>query len=184
MFSIFNPGKPPYNVAKIGQGKLLEYAKSADIHQFFQAWMQKRPRKALVGCHFELYQDTEYLYWGKPIFQRLFSDKRVVQEFFKTPLEDITTQFPNYKKVWGNVVRLKLQNVIAENLEIPAYVSVSSGSFRARLEGNYIYVHTPCSITYRDDTNSESSKKANYTVILDKNTLDLIQITNSDTPKN
>ena len=177
MFSFFQSDKPPYAVEKISNGKFLDKAKEVNVGFFFQHWMQKKPRKALVGCWFILYEDEEYVYWGWPQFKRLFSDKRVAVEFYKTNKAALNQAFPNYKSIYGNVIRLKLQEVIQKSHPEKVYASVSLG-FKAQLLDATIIIETNCTLkphTTADNPNPEA-EKASYKIVLDKNTLDLVEL--------
>lgn len=175
MFSFFQNDKPPYSVEKIAEGKLLDKAKEVDINFFFKHWMQNKPRKAMVGAWFVLYENEEFIYWGEPRFKRLFSDKRIVDDFYKTSKKDLQQQFPNYKKIEGNDVRLRLQELIlaAEKDAGAQYVSVSLG-FKATLLDNAIEIETPCEIKTKEKP--DESTRATYKVLINKHTLDLIEI--------
>ena len=171
-----NKDKPPYDVDQIKEGKFLDQAKDASVQQFFKAWMSKRPKKALVGTYFTLREDTEYVYWGRPVLQRLFIDKRIVEKFFRTATAELENQFPNYTKIDGNVVRLKTQKAILESDARFANVSVYSGQFQAQLSEQHIIVEAQCHIRLKGQTTEEGEKKEIFAVVLDKNALALVVV--------
>lgn len=145
MFSFFNKDKPPYAVEKIEAGKLLDKATIVDVPFFFNRWIQKRPRKALVGTCFILYEDQEAVYFGYPIFARLFSNKRTVQEFYKVLKKNLKTTFPNYKKQEGNTIRLRLHQLIVEK-QI-ASLAVTIHNFTGKIEATAFEFIVHCALT-------------------------------------
>ena len=176
MFSFFQNDKPPYSVEKIAEGKLLDKAKEVDINFFFKHWMQNKPRKAMVGAWFVLYENEEFIYWGYPVFKRVFSDKRIVDDFYKTAKKDLQQQFPNYRKIEGNDVRLRLHQAIHALQPAPDYDVTVSFGFKAKLLEDAILIETPCTIKPRSGPDAEKTLSASYKVRLDKNNLDLIDI--------
>jgi hypothetical protein len=177
MLSFFQNGKPPYSVEKISEGKFLDRAKEAGVDVFFNCWMQKKVRKAMVGTWFILHVNEDFVFWGKPVFKRIFSDKRIVEEFFKTDLNKLNLEFPDFKSKPGNAVRLKLCEYIQNSLNNPARITVSLG-FKVKLTDTAIDVETPCTKTPKSSVDNPNPipVKANYRVILDKYTLDLIEL--------
>jgi len=177
MFSFFQSNKPPYSTKKISEGKFLDKAEEVDVHIFFKRWMQKKPRKALVGCWFVIHEDDQYVYWGWPIFKGIFSDDRRVDSFYKTNKEALNQAFPNYKKIYGNTIRLKLQEVIQKAHTEKVYASVSLG-FKSKLLDTTIAIETHSTIKPHStkEIPEPESKKVSYKVVFEKNTLDLILI--------
>jgi hypothetical protein len=177
MFSLFQSNKPPYSTQKIAAGKFLDKAEEVDVPFFFHRWMQKKPRKAPVGYWFLIHEDNKYVYWCWPIFKALFSDDRSVKRFYKTNKEALNQAFPNYKKIYGNAIRLKLQEVIRESFTEQIYASVPLG-FKTQLLDTTISITTYSSIKpySTKDVPEPKSKTAFYKVIFDKNNLDLIHL--------
>lgn len=173
MFSFFQTNKPPYSVEKIAEGKLLDKAKDADVYFFFKHWMEKKPRKAIVGSWFVLYENEEFIYWGMPVFKRIFSDKRIVDVFYKTSKKAIEENFPSYKKIDGNTVRIRAQELILAAEKEAQNVTVAIG-FKSTLLENRIEILTPCTIYPKEKP--DVPIQANYKISLDKNTLELIDI--------
>jgi len=167
-----SPSPPALSVEKIQQGELLDKAKAATLEEFFESWMDRNPKKATEGCWFVLYQNDEFLYWGWSSFKILMSSKPTVKEFFKTPQKDIKAKFPNYETVHGNSIRDKLVEVITKSIPKKAKIIVELG-FKASLIEETIVIQTPCSIKH---LNESKIHKANYNIILNKNTLELIKL--------
>ncbi len=170
MLSFFKTDRPPFDIQKIRQNHHLDKAKRASVNVFFEAWMHKKPRKAMVGTWFVLHQEEGYIYWGKPYFKNLFIDKIVVNEFFKTEKAALQQQFPHYSRVDGHTIRLRLQEIIkASN---PDFEAVSIGyNFEASLLKDTININCPCQIT-----ENEITKNLIYQAVLDKNNLDLVSL--------
>jgi len=172
MFSFFKKAGPPFSVKEIKQDKHLTYAKEVSLELFFKQWMLKRPRKGPVGCCFILHEDEQFVYWGQPVFKGIFSDDRIVDSFYKTSKKALEERFPNYPKIWGNVVRLALQSAIHDYYQeqnTSYYVSVSLG-FDAQLKEDYIEVKTPCSL--QETGLSDSAKETtHFRVLFDKHDL-------------
>ena len=177
MLSFFQNGSPPFSVYKITEGMFLDRAIEESPDVFFQCWMQKKIRKAPVGTWFILHEDNDFIYWGNPRFRRLFSDKRIVEEFFKTNKKQLDKQFPDYRTKDGNSIRLKLCEYIKDANKNLSYVTVSMG-FKAKLSENSIAIETACYLTsnYTEEDKQPLAKKAKYKIRLDKNSLDLIEL--------
>jgi len=172
MFSFFNKNKPPYSVEKIEQGQLLDKATEVDVPFFFNRWIQKRPRKALVGTCFILYEDQEAVYFGYPVFARLFSNKRIVQEFYKVLKKNLKTTFPNYKKQEGNRIRLRLHELIAEREGDK--VSVSIHNFTGKILDRTFEFTIIGYLTDRVTGDKPPSRAVSYRIVLDKKNLDCL----------
>ena len=177
MLSFFQNGKPPYSVEKISDGKFLDRAKVAGVDAFINCWMQKKVRKAMVGTWFILHENEEFVFWGKPVFKRVFSDKRIVEEFFKTDIIKLNLEFPDFKSKSGNDIRLKLCEYIQNSLSVPVRITVSIG-FKAKLIGEIINVETQCTKTPYSTAESPEPVPVTikYRVLLNKYTLDLIEL--------
>ena len=176
MFSFFKNDKPPYSVQKISEGRFLDKAKEVKVSFFFKCWMAKKPRKAMVGSWFIVHTDDKYVYWGWPVFKRLFSDNRVLEEFYKTNKQLLEEEFPNYKKRDGNAIRIRLHDIIRKDLD-KASVTVGM-NFKATLNATDISIESPCTITPFLTTNNPepASEKATYHIVLDKESLELIKL--------
>jgi hypothetical protein len=163
---------PALSVEKIQQGELLDKAKTATLDDFFESWMDRNPNKATEGCWFILYQNDAFIYWGWSSFKILMGSNPTVKEFFQTPHKDIKEKFPNYETVHGNSIRDKLVEVIRKSIPKKAKIIVELG-FKASLIDETIVIRTPCSIKHQTESKIH---KANYNVILNKNTLALIKL--------
>ncbi|WMX15487.1 MULTISPECIES: hypothetical protein [unclassified Aureispira] len=162
---------PTYPVNKIQQGELLNKAKASSLDDFFESWMDRNVKKAMEGSWIVLYKNEEFLYWGWTTFESMVSANPTVKEFFKTPMADIQAKFPNYESVHGNSIREKLEIVIAKSIPQKATVTVILG-FKVQLIDETLVIQTPCTIKIP----GEDSEKANYNVILNRDTLDLIKL--------
>lgn len=86
MFGIFSN---KISVEAILKGKKLDKAieKGAESYRHFFA--QNKPRKTMVGFWLKLFEDDEWIYWGYPKFRMIFSNKRYVDELYKTRKADL-----------------------------------------------------------------------------------------------
>lgn len=162
---------PVYSVTKIQQGELLDKAKVSTLEKFFERWMDRNVKMALKGSWIVLYKNEESLYWGWTTFENMVSASPTVKEFFKTPITDIQTKFPNYEEVHGNSVRDKLEAVITKSIPQQVTVTVLLG-FKVQLVEETLVIQTPCKIKVL----GENSEKAEYNVILHRDNLDLIKL--------
>ncbi|CAA6824368.1 MAG: Unknown protein [uncultured Aureispira sp.] len=162
---------PAYSVTKIQQGELLNKAKASTLENFFESWMDRNAKKAMLGSWIVLYQNEESLYWGWTTFENMVSANPTVKEFFKTPMRDIQTKFPNYEAVHGNSIREKLEAVIKKSIPQKVTVTVLLG-FKVQLIDETLVIQTPCTIK----APGEDSEKAKYNVILHRDSLDLIKL--------
>lgn len=176
MFSFFKNDQPPYSVERIEQGQLLDKAEEVTIDVFFKHWMQKRPRKALVGTSFILHQDADFIYWGRPVFKRLFSDKRIVEHFYKTNIQTLHETFPDYKKRDGNHIRLRLQELMTQHLDDALSVSIPSFQ-KASLTKDTITLSVICHIQFKTTDETNNTRTIPYTIRLNKHSLTLIEVT-------
>ena len=124
----------------------MDRAKEVDVDVFFTCWMQKKLRKAFVGTWFVLHENDDFVFWGKPVFKRMFSDKRIVDEFFKTDALKLNLEFPDFKSKPGNSVRHKLSELIKGSQKNQENISVPFG-FKAKLTETTIDIETPCTKT-------------------------------------
>jgi hypothetical protein len=162
---------PAYSVTKIQQGELLNKAKISTLEIFFESWMDRNVKKSMVGSWIVLYKNDESLYWGWTTFESMVSANPTVKEFFKTPIMDIQTKFPNYEEVHGNSVREKLEVVIKKSIAKSVTVTVVLG-FKVELVEETLVIQTPCTIKEP----GEDSEKVKYNVILHRDSLDLIKL--------
>lgn len=170
-FSFKIEALPAYSVTKIQQGELLNKAKDSTLEEFFESWMDRNVKKAMEGAWIVLYKNEEFLYWGWTTFESMVSADPTVKEFFRTPIADIQAKFPNYEKVHGNSIREKLEVVIAKSIPQKATVTVVLG-FKVQLIDETLVIQTPCTIKVP----GEDSEKAEYNVILNRDSLDLIKL--------
>lgn len=167
--SFFSSG---FSIEKIKQGELLEKAKATTFEVFFEHWMDRNVKKATEGTWVSLYKNEEFLYFGWATFESLTSTTPSVKEFYKAPMADISEKFPNYEKVHGNSIREKLEEIISKFVAKPCEVTVTLG-FKVTLDEDTLVIETPCSVKLESDPKSQ---KFNYYIVLDKNSLKLIEI--------
>lgn len=173
MFPFNKKDRLPYSVERIAAGELLDKALERDPHSFFKHWMRKRPRKAMVGTWFVLYQNEGFVYWGSPVFKRLFSDKRVVEKFYKTPRKALEEVFPDYEKKDGNAVRLRLLETVRKALPPSSGITLGMGDFAANLSDEHIIATVNCRVSppFTPDTPNPEAETVRFKVVLDKGTL-------------
>lgn len=169
VFSTFSTG---FSVDKIKQGELLDKAKVTALDVFFESWMDRNLKKAAEGTWITLYKDDVFLYWGWATFESLTSTNPTVKEFYKTHLAEVLDQFPSYEKVHGNSIREKLEEIITKFTAKACTVTVTLG-FKATLVEDTIEIEVPCSIKLEEEPRAT---KHEYAIVLDKNTLKLIEI--------
>ncbi|MCP4438065.1 MAG: hypothetical protein GY810_03905 [Aureispira sp.] len=176
MFSLFGPPKKiPVHVIK--KGKYLDLAKEASAQRFFKMRMKNRIRKALVGAWYILHETNDYVYWGRPIFKRAFSDTRIIphEEFYKTSIQELREQFPQYKKLDGPKLKTTILTFLAHHIrqelapEIPhTYIS----RWKATLQDKTFSIRAEANIRIA----KQQPKEKNYHLALDKNSLELLHI--------
>lgn len=177
MFSFFKNDQPPYSVERIQKGALLDKATLASVHTFFNRWLNKRPRKAMVGCWFILHEDATFIYWGMPIFKRLFSNGRIVDEFYKTSKKELDEQFPLYKKHYQDFLWQRLYTIIRK--EVSGIISVRKNkALEGSIKDNQLHIQVSCILVYpkKEAVKPTEEIKAGYVIILDNKTMDLIAI--------
>lgn len=177
MFAFFQNNKSPYAVERIEEGQLLEKAEEVDIHYFFSCWLNKRPRKAPVGCWFVLHETADFVYFGEPRFKRVFSDKRIVDVFYKTSKKELEERFPIYKKQYDNFIEQKIRAVIkAEQQEdlTPHFVYFFQGLRGHLLPNNTIKITVKCKLKTTND--SVDSIVTTYRITLNSITLNFIAL--------
>lgn len=178
MFSLFKKDKPPYSVQRIQKGDLLDKATLASVHTFFNNWLNKRPRKVMVGCWFVLYQDEAFVYWGMPVFKRLFGkDNKIVERFYKTSKKELEEQFPLYKNHYQDFLWQRLYTIIKATMK--GVVSVRRDKILTGfIKNNQLNINLSCALIYPKEDAEELARetKASYDIILDNKTMDLIAI--------
>lgn len=177
MFSFLKKDKPPYSVTRIQKGELLDKATLATVHTFFNDWLNKRPRKAMVGSWFLLHEDEAFVYWGKPIFQRFFSDERMVDVFYKTEKKELALKFPQWKKQYNDFIWQRVYTIIKK--EKKKVISVNRDKpLKGYIKDNQFYIEVSCTLIYSKDQDGQSASSTNtkYELVLDNKTLDLITI--------
>ena len=178
MFSLFKNDRAPYSVQRIQEGELLHKATLADVHTFFNNWLNKRLRKSIVGSWVVLHQDDVFVYWGKPIFKGFFrQDKTIVELFYKTPKRELDEQFPLYKNHYQDFLWQCLLNIIKEK-ENGIVAVLRYKKMKGVIKENQLHINVPCILVYPKEKGAESAieSKENYEIVLDNKTMDLITI--------
>ncbi|PIQ29121.1 hypothetical protein COW36_17985 [bacterium (Candidatus Blackallbacteria) CG17_big_fil_post_rev_8_21_14_2_50_48_46] len=152
-------------VEKISEPALLEQAKVLPVSGFFALRMENRPRKALVGQWLILHEDAQFVYLGYPRFDGILSDSRSVSEFYKTQKSELLSEFPGYRSIGGNDVRLAAQSALQQKTQTS--VALPWEKWQAKLNQRVIQVSAEVAL-------AEQVQK--YTVELDASDLKLISV--------
>lgn len=178
--------KRSYAVHKIQKGKLLQHAEEATLQQFMYCRLQNRPRKAFVGLYLVLYEDDHYVYWGNPRFWMLFSDRRVVEKFYKTPKAEVLAAYPEYQQDFYSI---KIKTRVLE--EIRKYEGLKDGiqfhhatlnqPLKISTKNDLFVIYANCQISYRaapyiQEEKEPTSTEQNYTIHLLRADLSLAHI--------
>ena len=86
------------SVNAVSKGKQLDKAIEKECTVFIQNRSENKPRKTMVGLWLILFEDSEWVYWGYPKFRTILSDRRYVDELYKTDKKKLSELNPNYKK--------------------------------------------------------------------------------------
>lgn len=84
------------------------------VAEFFDRRMFNRPRKALVGNWMILYDDAENVYLGYPRFSGVFSDRREIEELFRTSRPQLDADFPGWKEIDGEALQKTLRQLLGQ----------------------------------------------------------------------
>lgn len=181
MFSLFGPPKK-LAVHRIQNGKYLDLAKEVNVSFFFKCRMQNKLRKALVGAWYIIQEDNEYVFWGYPIFQRLFSDTRMIdrKKFYKTNREALRQQFPNYKTYDGPKIKTTVQSYIAHEVRQeynPENPHTYIRRWKGTLQDKTISIEAEVNVRFEQQQQQQQQPKTKtYHLALDKNNLELLHI--------
>lgn len=149
------------DVEKIAQGQALEIAESISVDEFVRLRMQNRPRKALVGNWFILYQNQDFIYIGSPRFRGL-SDLREVEEIYRVSHPELVRRFPGYESIEGFHVRLAIQEALQLQAQENESVSVSWG-WQTRLGDGKLIFLTPARFERRQaEPPGQSAQETRY----------------------
>jgi len=167
-----------FSIDNLRAGNHLEYAKSATLDQFFEARMSNTLKKTVVGNWIILYEDDDFVYWGKPVNKGLlkFGEPKV-EAFFKTPLEDIENYFPHFETWEGYHAEKLILKLLEQELmpKAPQYIKFD-WSETSKVILNYGYSF---SVTcYKDNPVSPPrvQRPLRYRIVLSKYTLEPISI--------
>jgi len=177
MFSLFKNNQAPYSVQRIEKGELLDKATLKSVHTFFNDWLNKRPRKARVGCWFILYKNEDFVYWGIPVFKGLFSNDRTVETFYKTSKTALDEQFPLYKNYHQDFIWQRLYTIIKQ--DTTGIVTVRRDkALKGFIKGNQLQIEVSCRLIYPKKEGAEFAEeiKVQYDIVLDNKTMSLIAI--------
>ena len=126
-------GGNPLNVNRIKKGENLEKAAEVSVSQFFQNRIHNKIKKANVGNWEIFYEDSEWVYYGYPVFQfSLFSNSRTIDSLYKVKLSSLTNEFPGFKTITGIEIRNGLYNRLFNQMK-----SIDPDITDIRFDGDY-----------------------------------------------
>lgn len=97
-------------VSLIKKGRKLNYAEKASVDLFLNKRMENKIKKT-IGCNWEiLLTKNNYVYWGWP---NLSNKKIKKRNFFKTSLQELESNLPDYQKLDG----IYIFNLIKKGIE-------------------------------------------------------------------
>ncbi len=184
MFSLFSKR---INVKQIQKGRHLDKAIPKTVADFMNKRMKNPPRKALVGLYLVFFEDEAHVYWGRPVFQRIFSNKRVVDEFYKTPRADVLEQYPEYQQdFYASKIKAAIRKAIHDYEDLqdgvhfhhftyrkPYRLSIQQDHFELSVFANVIYTSAPYQRLEGEAPKPKESPK-NYRIILKRSDLSLV----------
>jgi len=131
MFSFFSKA---ISVKAIKKGKYIDRAIEKNVSYFLNCRLHNPPRKAMVGIWLLFFEDEQYIYWGKPRFRMLFSDEKIVDEFYKTEKNAVLESYPQYAI---DFFSLQIRDKIREAVQ--QYESLKDGVLFRSFLTNYNY---------------------------------------------
>ncbi|MBI3396405.1 MAG: hypothetical protein HY042_11260 [Spirochaetia bacterium] len=153
-------------VKEIQSGRHLNVARAVAPEVFFQKRMENRVRKANVGNWEILLEDAEYVYFGYPVFARLLSDDRIVQDLFKVETKGLTNFFPGYRTVTGALIKPAIYARITQ-AGMPACSLLPREQWTFQILNGVLIARVPCQggarYTVTLDATSGAITKAAFT---------------------
>lgn len=183
MFSFFSK---TISLKSIQKAKYLDKAIEKDISYFLDCRLHNPPRKAMVGLWLIFFEDANYIYWGKPRFRRLFSDDRVVDEFYKTDKKAVLESYPQYSIDFFSLqIRDKIREAVQQHeglkdgilfrsfaTDYNYKINIEEGLFNIKASGELCYTAAP----YSDNAREEKVNKT-YKLKLKIDDLAILEIT-------
>lgn len=154
-------------VDDVMKGLNLEKAREITYNEFFQKRMENKLRKINVGNWDILYTDSNFVYIGKPKLKRLFSNVRILDTLYKTDIETLKTNIPQYKEIQGFILKQKAYLEIMSTKNDTLYVYPSE-KFDAQITEKTIEININATLS--------DSSKVKYNISFDKNDLKVLFI--------
>lgn len=186
MFSLFSK---KINVKQIQKGRHLDKAIPKTVDNFMNKRMKNPIRKALVGIYLVFFEDEDYIYWGKPVFQRLFSDKRVVDEFYKTPKADVLESYPEYQEdFYSQKIKEAIRKAVRHYQDLQDGAYFHHFTFRKtpqiQIKGDEFHIKVYTTVTYtpapyqqiEGEVPQPKNNPRNYQIRLKRDDLELLEI--------
>lgn len=142
------------------------------VDDFFQRRMKNREYEKVMGKRCEiLVFDSNFVYWGYPY---TMNGVRKADTIFKTQNQLLTKQFPSFKNIEGYHVKNKIMKSLQSYFDITLNYTVLStkSNWEFRLDTNKMKV---C-VEFISVQDFIIRKKKNFTIELDKSSLDMISI--------
>jgi len=127
------------SVEDIQRGSALEKVVTVNVSEFFRLRMQNRIRKANVGNFEILFEDGNYLYFGKPVFSSIFGDKRIVPDLYRVDESALAREFPGFRRIDGVLLRDRLIEEMHRTQPGCAF-----DTFRSTLAEHWINIQFKC----------------------------------------
>jgi len=165
-----------FSTSSLKAGNHLEYAQPATLDQFFEARMSNTLKKTLVGNWIILYEDDDFVYWGKPVSHGFLKlGEPVVEKFFKTSLEDIETYFPHFETWEGYQAEQLIQKLLEQELMLqsPEYIQFDWATTSKTIL-NYGYGFSVTCYKNNPVSPSRLKRPLRYRIVLSKYTLEPI----------
>jgi hypothetical protein len=186
MFSLFSK---KINVKQIQRGRHLEKAISKTVDDFMDKRMKNPIRKAFVGIYLVFFEDEDFIYWGKPVFQRIFSDKRVVDEFYKTPKAEVLEKYPEYQEdFYSQKIKEAIRKAVRHYEDLqdgvlfhhftyrkPPFIQIEGEEFHIKVYANRNYTSAPYQRLEGEAPKAQESPR-NYQIRLNRADLELLKI--------
>lgn len=156
----------------IQRGSELANARQSSVDEFFQRRIHNQVRKANVGYWVILFQDEEWVYYGRPRFRfAIFFEQRVVDDLYRVRRRELARDFPGYRLITGLEMRPYLYPSIMRHVR-----AVNPGARDLRFRGDYraFLAHGTVTITQDVDLNdAEGTRFFSYRLTFDARTGEL-----------
>jgi hypothetical protein len=142
------------------------------VDDFFQRRMKNREYENVMGKRCEiLFFDSNFVYWGYPY---IINGVRKADTIFKTQIQVLTKQFSLFKNIEGYHIKNKIIKSLQSYFDIALNYTVLStkSNWEFHLEADKMKV---C-IEFISVQDFIIRKKQNFTIELDKSSLEIISI--------